>query len=99
MKQVLFIVVILSFVIACNEKPKNPIAEYGDAMIDSYKRGQAAGEAANLDAIRKTIRTYYVENERYPESLDEIAASMSTKIDTSKYDYNPQTGMVSIKGH
>lgn len=97
MKKILFVVIALFFFIACEEKPKNPVAEYGDAMINAYKKGQDAGETANLDAIKKTIQAYHAANEKYPQSLDEIKGLIGSNIDTSKYDYNPQTGAVNLK--
>ena len=52
--QSFFILIFLFFLItACDQKPKNPVSEYGDAMIDSYKKGQQAGVMANLDAVKK----------------------------------------------
>lgn len=97
MKQLLFVTVIVFFFIACDQKPKNPVAEYGNTMINAYKKGQQAGETANLDAIKKTIQAYHAANDKYPQSLDEIKDLIGAKIDASKYDYNPQTGVVSLK--
>ncbi|OGW41328.1 MAG: hypothetical protein A2Y97_07775 [Nitrospirae bacterium RBG_13_39_12] len=97
--QVLFLSVLSIFLIfACDEKPKNPVAEYGDALVTSYKKGQIAGEEANLDAVRKSIEAYHATNDRYPQSLDEIKDLFGqNEIDLSKYDYNPQNGEVSVK--
>jgi hypothetical protein len=99
MTQLFFIVIILFVLTACDQKPKNPVAEYGDAMINSYKRAQQAGEMANLDAIKKAIQAYHAVNDKYPESLKDIEKLLGTTIDDSKYDYNPDTGMVSLKSH
>lgn len=99
MKKLLIGLAVLALIAACDEKPKNPVSEYGDAMLDAYKKGQQAGEAANLDVIKKTIQAYYAANEKYPVSLDEIAGLIGKPIDTSKYDYNPQTGNVNLKNN
>jgi competence protein ComGC len=99
MIQVFFLLVLSMFVMfACDEKPKNPIAEYGNALIDSYKKGQMAGEEANLNAVKKSIEAYHATHDKYPQSLDEIKDLFgSNEIDLSKYDYNPNNGMVSLK--
>lgn len=97
MKKILFVLVALSFFIACDQKPKNPVAEYGNTMINAYKKGQDAGETANLDAVRKTVQAYHASNDKYPQSLDEIKGLMGSNIDLSRYDYNPQTGAVNLK--
>jgi hypothetical protein len=95
----LLIPIILALVVflACDQKPKNPVSEYGDALIGSYKRGQQAGETANLEAVRKAIEAYHAANDRYPQSLDEIKDLIGSNIDLSKYDYNPDNGRVSLK--
>jgi hypothetical protein len=96
-KVTLFIILTLFFLFSCDQKPKNPVAEYGDALIDSYKRGQKAGEIANLDAVNRTVKAYHASNDRYPQSLDEIKDLIGSNIDLSKYEYNPDNGMVSLK--
>jgi len=91
------IILFILFIFACDEKPKNPVSEYGDALIDSYKKGQQAGETANLDAVKRAIEGYHAANGKYPESLEEAEEFMGTKIDISKYEYDPLTGRVSLK--
>jgi hypothetical protein len=91
------VILALVFFLACDQKPKNPVSEYGDALIGAYKRGQQAGETANLEAVRKTIEAYHAANDRYPQSLDEIKDLIGSNIDLSKYDYNPDNGKVSLR--
>ena len=83
--------------IACDEKPKNPVSEYGDALIGSYKSSQLAGEAANLDAVKKAVQAYRAANDKYPAVLEDVGDLIGGKVDFSKYDYNPETGEVSLK--
>jgi hypothetical protein len=96
-RAILSLIVILFLVFACKEKPKNPVAEYGDALIDSYKRGQQAGEKANLDAVKKAVESFRATNGRLPENLEEAQEFIGSGIDPSKYDYNPENGSVSLK--
>jgi hypothetical protein len=96
-KTVVSILICLFFLFACDEKPKNPVAEYGDALVDSYKRSQQAAEKANLDALKKAVQLYYASNERFPKNLDEAKDFIGPDIDISKYDYNPDNGTVSLK--
>jgi hypothetical protein len=96
-KTTIIIILFILFIFACNEKPKNPVSEYGDALIDSYKKGQQAGETANLDAVKRAIEGYYAANGKYPESLEAAEEFMGAKIDISKYEYDPLTGRVSLK--
>lgn len=92
-----FFLLIPIFLFACNEKPKNPVAEYGDSLIGAYKSGQHAGETANLDAVRKAIGAYHAANDKYPENLDQIKELIGSNIDLSPYSYNPVDGSVSLK--
>ena len=94
---ILPLIVVLFLLFSCKEKPKNPVAEYGDALIDSYKRGQQAGEKANLDALKKAVESYRATNGRLPENLDKVQEFIGSGIDPSKYDYNPENGSVSLK--
>jgi hypothetical protein len=97
MKRLFFTVVILTFILGCDEKPKNPVAEYGDTMINSYQKGKQAGVDGNLDAVRKAVQAYHAANDKYPQNLDEIQPLIGSAVDFSKYDYNPENGTVTLK--
>ncbi|MGC2064087.1 MAG: hypothetical protein WA610_14020 [Thermodesulfovibrionales bacterium] len=97
MTRILFAALIMTFLFACQEKPKNPVAVYGDTMINSYEKGKQAGEAGNLDAVKKALDAYHAANDKYPENLDEIKPLVGQNLDISKYDYNPQNGTVTPK--
>jgi len=98
MKRLCFAVVILSVILACDEKPKNPVAEYGDVMINSYQKGKQAGIEGNLDAVKNAIQAYHAANDKYPQNLAEIKPLLGgTEVDFSKYDYNPENGTVTLK--
>lgn len=87
----------MSFLFACQEKPKNPVAIYGDTMINSYEKGKQAGEAGNLDAVKKALAAYHAANDKYPENLEEIKPLVGQNLDISIYDYNPRNGTVTLK--
>jgi hypothetical protein len=99
MKRLFLGLAVLSLIAACDEKPKNPVSEYGDIMIDSYKKAQAVKETADLDAIRKTIQAYHALNDKYPQSLDDVKELIGAEMDMSKYSYDPQTGTVNIRNN
>ncbi len=95
----LVILTVLSFFAACEQKPENPVEKYRDLMIDSYKKGQEAREKANLYALRSAVQAYYASNGKYPESLEDVESLIDSKVDFSKYDYNPENGFVSLKSN
>ena len=99
MKTLLLILIVSTFLFSCEEKPSNPVAEYGDTMINSYQKGKQAGETGNLDAVRNAVRAYHAANDRYPQNLDEIKELLGSELDLSRYDYNPQNGTVTIKNN
>ena len=98
MKRLLFTVVILTIILACNEKPKNPVAEYGNTMVNSYQKGKQAGVSGNLDAVKNAVQAYHAANDKYPQNLEEIKPLLGgSEMDLSTYDYNPENGTVTLK--
>jgi len=101
------------FVFACDQQPEitvseqpppvsegdndDLVSEYGKPMISAYTQGKQAGKTGNLSAVKKTIEAYHATYDKYPESLDEIKHMFSSPIDLSTYDYDPDTGRVSIR--
>lgn len=98
MKRLILTLSIFAFIFACDEKPKNPVAQYGDVMINSYQKGKQAGVEGNLNAIRQALQAYHAANDKYPQNLDEIRPLLGgSEMDLSKYDYNPENGAVTLK--
>ncbi len=87
----------MTFVVACQDKPKNPVAVYGDTMINSYEKGKKAGETGNLDALRKAIATYHALHDAYPQTLDDVKPLVGSEMDLTLYDYDPQRGTIGLK--
>jgi len=73
------------------------VSEYGKNMTTAYTQGKQAGTTGNLSAVKKTIEAYHASHDRYPESLEEIRHMFGSPIDLSIYDYDPDTGQVSLK--
>ena len=82
---------------ACKEKPKNPVSEYGDALIGSYKGAQNAADIANLDALKKAVQAYRAANGSYPAELKDVESLIGGAVDYSKFDYDSATGAVTPK--
>ncbi|MBI5100272.1 MAG: hypothetical protein HZB33_00320 [Nitrospirae bacterium] len=97
MKRIWIVILTAVLIAACEGKPKNPVAEYGDAMINSYQKGKQAGEIGNLAAVKDALRTYHAANDKYPQSLEDIKPLIGSDIDFTKYDYNPEDGSLRLK--
>ena len=85
------------FILSCSEKPSNPVAEYGDTLVNTYKRGQQTGVTANLDAVKKAVQYYNATYGKFPANLDDAKEFIGNDVDLSKFDYNAETGIVSLK--
>jgi hypothetical protein len=81
---------------ACREKPKNPVEKYGDAVIDAYTRSEKVSDKASLNEIRGMLRTYRTDHGQWPASLQDLQGTMVRPVDLSKFDYDPQTGEVTL---
>lgn len=82
---------------ACKEKPKNPVAEYGDALIDSYKGAQNTADLATLEGVKKAVQAYRAANGSYPAQLKDVGDLMGGPVDFNKFDYDPASGSVNPK--
>lgn len=90
-------VVLLLLSAGCNQTPKNPLAEHGDAMIDAYQKSKVLRDTASLSSVKAAIQTFYAEEGRYPADLSEIKDLLGDEYDLSVYSYDPINGSVSPK--
>jgi hypothetical protein len=94
-KCVILAVIVASSLIlpACSSKQENPVNTY----LGATKSAGNAADAANLDALRKSIEAYRAANGTYPENLKDLEGMLGSRLDFSRYDYDPQTGTVTLK--
>jgi type II secretory pathway pseudopilin PulG len=76
---------------------RNPVEEFGEQMLVSYETSRQAADEASLQAIQRYIRSYRALNGRYPESIEELAASLGAGYDLEPYDYDPATGTLTAR--
>jgi hypothetical protein len=96
-KTTLFLILLAVLISGCEEKT-NPVAQYGDALISVHEGSKIEGQQATLKGIKNAIQIYYASNGKYPENIYEIQKLMDSPIDPDMYQYNPQNGMVTLKG-
>lgn len=102
-KMILSLILLAVLIVGCEEKSKpaetkNPVAQYGDALVSVHEGSKVEARQATLQGIKNAIQIYYASNSRYPENLDEIQRLMDSPIDPGMYQYNPQNGAVTLKG-
>lgn len=93
----LFCLLLPIFLLSCSDKPQNPIAVYGDSMIEAQRKTRNTAVTANLDALQKSVQAYHAANDRYPESLKDIEGMLDRSVDLNLYAYDSATGIVHIK--
>ncbi len=91
---ILFLLLFTPLIIGCK---KDPFKEAAEGMIDSYEGSKVAAAQANLKSLQDAVRIYQTENNKFPETLEEVAGLMNSKIDLELYDYDPSSGRVSLK--
>ena len=90
----LFACLVVLFFTGCDG---NPVEEFGGQMMVSYDKSRSAADEASLQAIQRYIRSYRALNGRYPESIEELQASLGAQYDLEPYDYDPETGTLTAR--
>ncbi len=75
-------------------KDKNPVEQYDNTHIKTYKDSQQFGEKTTVRNLQESIRAFYAANGRYPNDLKELEDFTGVLLDSSKYDYDPATGVI-----
>jgi outer membrane protein assembly factor BamD (BamD/ComL family) len=89
----LLVLMILSFVtLAACKDDKNPAQQYGNTMVESYKKAKDVDSTVNVQQVQKSIQEFHAANGRYPADLSELAAFNGMTLKSDKYEYDPATG-------
>ena len=89
------LVFLVSLVAGCDEKT-NPVSQVGDGLIGAYERSSITADKSTLKGIKDAIRAYHISNGEYPASLEEVQRLMGSRIDTSLYEYDPDSGEITF---
>jgi hypothetical protein len=76
---------------------KNPVQQYGNTMVQSYKSAQKLDSTVNILQVRKSIQDFYAANGRYPADLNEVSSFNGLSLKSDNFDYNPATGELTEK--
>ncbi len=96
--KILFFVLLMCITLmaaGCEEK-SNPVSKVGDRLIGAYERSSTAAGQSTLKGIKDAIRAYHISNGEYPDSIEEVQRYMGARIDTGLYQYDPDTGEISL---
>lgn len=84
-------------VLAAEGCSQDPVKEYGNEVLKARDRAGGTVDMANLRSLKSAVRMYHTQNGQYPESLEDIAGTLNTQLDLGKYDYDPETGAVTLR--
>ena len=76
---------------------KNPSEQFGNTLIKTYRESQKTGEKASTHNLQESVKAFQAANGRYPNDLKELGDFAGTTLDSSKYTYDPITGIISPK--
>ncbi len=91
------VLLLLPLLTACKDKPRNPVKEYGNALINSYEKSRDAAETANFELIKRAIQQFHAANGEYPASLKSLGKFIGIKINADMYEYDPRTGTITLR--
>lgn len=97
MKKIFLITIILLFTALTVGCKQDPVKEYGEGLLDTLDSSEVAVDQANLRSLKQAVRMYHNEHGQYPNALEDVAGFMSSPVDLNKYQYNPNTGQVTLK--
>jgi hypothetical protein len=78
-------------------KDKNPVEQYGDTLIKTYKNTQQFGDRTSLQNLQESTKAFHAANGRYPNDLKELEGFTGTALDSNKYEYDPSRGTITQK--
>lgn len=96
-KKVFLITIILLFTALAIGCKQDPVKEYGEGLLDTLDSSEIAVDQANLRGLKQAVKMYYSEHGKYPSALEDVAGFMGSPVDLNKYQYDPNTGQVTLK--
>ncbi len=77
--------------VSCTDD-KNPAQQYGNTVIQTYKRAQKLDAKVNVQQIQKSVQEFYASNGRYPADLDELSSFCGLTLKSENYEYDSSNG-------
>lgn len=82
---------------ACDRQSKDIVTGHGNTLVKSRSDAVQAADKSELAVIQGSINSYHAANGAYPATIQAVGSLLGSQIDYAKYDYNPQTGVISLK--
>lgn len=93
------IVLLISLISGCSNEDKKNMKTYKEVLLKSPDRTRELALKENLKLIRNAIQIFMAQNDRYPESLEELAEEgiidhLPPEPLGGQYTYNSNNGKV-----
>src|SRR3990172_2985145 len=76
---------------------KEIVENYASGLTSSVDKSNTGQARTDLGAGQNAVRTFQLENGRYPDSLESIRSYLRPGTDLGAFNYDPATGAVALK--
>lgn len=97
MNKIFLITIILLVTVLTIGCKQDPVKEYGEGLLDTLDSSEIAVDQANLRSLKQAVRMYHSEHGQYPPALEDVAGFMGSSADLNNYQYDAQSGQVTLK--
>ncbi len=87
----------LLFLAVLSSCQENPVEQYGEKTVKTYKETQKFGNTTTVYNLRQAINGFQAAEGRYPRDLRELSDFTGIPLSEEDYDYDPATGTISQK--
>jgi len=81
---------------ACETQSKDTTAQY---LVKSRADSYEAADKSDIKVIQNAINMYQTANGTFPPTIQDVGKLMSSQLEYDRYDYNPQTGIITVKSN
>ncbi|KJU86499.1 hypothetical protein MBAV_001306 [Candidatus Magnetobacterium bavaricum] len=79
------------------EKTKEDISNLTDKKLEKIETSRVATEKNDIETLKRGIAAFSATNGRFPKDLAELQEFTAIDFDKGIYNYNPQTGAITLK--
>jgi len=83
---------------AKHESARKIVEDYGTGLVTSMDKARSAQARVDIREVQRAVQDYALDHDgAYPRSLDDVRDRMSGSIDLNAFNYNPDTGAVTLR--
>ncbi|QWR78279.1 hypothetical protein [Candidatus Magnetomonas plexicatena] len=102
LKSLLLLSVVFLLLSACEKQDKEPgvadkVQEMAKSRKDALDNSKVVAQKTELANLKAAINAYNAAEGRFPKDLTELEQFSGSAIDKGVYNYDPQSGALSLK--